>query len=108
MGDWYIRPDAGWAIAVSDMSDWRYEFLVAIHELTEMALCIDREVSQTIVDEFDKEYEVGRPDDDVSEPGDDPRAPYAAEHCAATGVERLLASMLGVSWSEYADAIEKL
>jgi hypothetical protein len=90
------------------MADWRYEFLVAVHELIEMALCADHNISPQRVDRFDMEFEANRPEGDISEPGDDTQSPYAAQHCFATGVERLLAAELGVSWKMYETKINEL
>lgn len=102
-GDWRWNGDE-LNIYVSNMGDWRYNMLVAVHELSEVMLCKHHGVSQESVDKFDIQYEKDRPDGDLSEPGDDPRAPYASEHCLATAVERLLAPSLDVKWKEYEDA----
>jgi hypothetical protein len=121
-GDWFFRkdiepsPDGKMAkvkevlhINVSQLSDWRREALIAVHELVEVLLCDSAGVTQAQVDEFDKEYEKNRPADDVeSEPGDDPKAPYCRQHCFATAVERMMAAEMGVNWNEYADEIESL
>lgn len=108
VGDWYYEPDGTLHIRVSELGDDRYNFLVALHELVEQELCKDRGITQDVVDAFDKKYEEQRVPGDDSEPGDNPVAPYAAEHCAATGVERLLASLLNVSWKTYDDKIMSL
>lgn len=102
VGDWKIEDDDCWTVTVSAMPDWRHEFLVAIHELVEMALCFNQGVSAESVDTFDTTYT------GVGEPGDDPASPYALQHCAAEGVERLLATMLDVKWSEYEATIGQL
>jgi hypothetical protein len=107
-GDWYYKPDGSWHINVSDMDNWRYEVLLAIHELCEMAQCVDKGISQVVVDKFDQEYESRRHEGDVTEPGDDINAPYAVQHCISTGIERLMAAQLGVSWSEYEKEIDAL
>jgi len=85
------------------MGNWRYELLVAVHELVEAFLCMHDGVSEESVDKFDKQF-VQRD----AEPGDSPDAPYARQHCLATGVERILAACLGVKWDWYEEAIEKL
>jgi hypothetical protein len=106
VGDWWFDDAGDLQIRVSDLHNWKYEALVAFHELAEVLLCKDRGITTEMVDEFDKDYEARRKPGDDSEPGDDPKAPYRREHCFATGVERLLAAALDVSWSEYADAVE--
>lgn len=109
VGDWFYEPDGTLKIRVSEMSDWRREMLVAVHELVEVLTCKNDGVSQEVVDQFDMDYEKNRPTDDVeSEPGDDPKAPYVDQHCLATGIERILAQQWGVKWNEYADEIESL
>lgn len=108
-------------IKVSDLGDWRKEALIAVHELIEVLICKHDGVSQEAVDKFDFEFEEKRkvglecsPDDaetarlETLEPGDDNDAPYRRQHCIATGIERLLAAELDVSWKEYEDAIYQL
>lgn len=109
IGDWYYESGGTLCIRVSQLSDWRREMLVAVHELVEVLTCKYDGVTQEQVDEFDMEYEKNRAKDDVeSEPGDDPKAPYVNQHCLATGIERILAQQWGVKWNEYADEIESM
>jgi hypothetical protein len=108
VGDWWWEPNGTWEFRISDMGNWRYEMLVAIHELVECVLCRHMGVSQSEVDDFDKAFEAQRPVDNTDEPGDDSKAPYRLQHCIATGVERIVAAMLGVSWKDYEDAINAL
>jgi hypothetical protein len=107
VGDWYQR-DGVLYIKVSKMADWRYEFLVALHELIEVMLCRHDGVTEKSVDRFDIRFEKNRKKGNEDEPGDDPRAPYVRQHCIATGVERIVAALLGVSWKKYGDAINAL
>lgn len=79
--------------------------LIAVHELVEVLLCKHDGVTQKSVDKFDMAYEKKRKPNDDSEPGDNPKAPYVKQHCIATGVERILAAGLGVSWKEYEDEL---
>jgi len=104
VGDWTWEGDT-LKIFISEMGDWRYEMLVAFHELAECLICKQRGITQGSVDTFDIAYEVKRQDGDDSEPGDDPSAPYYQEHQFATCVERLLALQLGVDWKTYDAAI---
>lgn len=112
-GDWWTDPWAPgrWQIRVSKMGNWKYEFLVALHELVEMALCKDRGISEKVVTAFDKKYEAYRTQGwptHQGEPGDAVNSPYRAEHAAAELIERLVAHELGVDWSEYEKAIDAL
>jgi hypothetical protein len=107
VGDWFYEGET-LNIRVSKMSDWRYEFLVALHELVEVFLCRYSGVGQKQVDRFDIAYEKKRKAGDESEPGDSPKAPYRTQHCIATGVERIVAAFLGVVWADYDKEIQSL
>lgn len=101
VGDWFYDPDGTLRIKVSSLSDWRYEALVAVHELVEVLLCKQDGVKTEDVDKFDKAFEASRKPGNECEPGDEPTAPYSDQHCFATGIERLLAERLGVKWKPY-------
>lgn len=107
-GDWYFDTDDNLIIKVSEMGDWRYHHLVAIHEYSEAVMCRANGVTQKQVDEFDMNYEANRKPDDESENGDHIEAPYYRQHQIATGNERILAQQMGVDWVEYEKAIGKL
>lgn len=106
IGDWQIIPtsetDRELKIKVSDLGDWRLEFLVALHEMVEVALCMVNGVTEKEVDEFDMNYTKG------GEPGDDINAPYHGEHVFAGCIERLMANEMGIDWSAYENAIAEL
>jgi hypothetical protein len=116
-------------IKVSSMLDWRMEALMAIHELVEVLKCKHDGVSQAVVDKFDFEFERLREERifeasrkhtepgitsgeealiAIEEPGDQATAPYRAQHCLATGVERIMAYALDVTWADYEVEVEKL
>ena len=101
-GDLQIRvSDAGhglWALNLG----WRYEALIAFHELAEALLCQARGITTAQVDTFDKDH----PYDD--EPGALRNCPYRKEHFFATTVERLLAAELKVDWNDYDAVISEL
>ena len=107
VGDWYFEGD-DLVIKVSKLSDWRREMLIAIHELAEVLLCKQRGISAESVDAFDKAFEASRSPDNDDEPGDEPDAPYVKEHCIATGIERIMAAELGVSWKDYEQELSAL
>ena len=110
-GDWYELKDGTWVITVSEMGDWRYELLIALHEIVEYSLCKVRKITDREVTRFDKQFErerlAGKQPAHV-EPGDDPRCPCVAEHFFATNIERLLAAELGVKWPVYEMEVELL
>lgn len=108
-GDWRIVPGLAdekiLLISVSKLSDWRFESLIAFHELAEVLMCEQAGVTQEMVDKFDKEFESHRHPDNEDEPGDDPNAPYRKQHCVASGMESILAAELGVVWKEYSTEV---
>jgi hypothetical protein len=48
------------SIAVSEMGDWRYEFLIAVHEIIEAGLCKHAGIDEPTVKRFDELYEIRR------------------------------------------------
>lgn len=109
VGDYYTDAEGNRVFAVSDMHNWKYEFLVTLHELIESSLCQDREISDESIDAFDIAFEKLRPENpDIGEPGDDINAPYFREHQFATKVERMMADELGVDWDEYSKVCAEL
>lgn len=108
VGDWFYDDDGTLRIKVSQLSDWRREMLIAVHELVEVLCCKHEGISQESVDQFDKAYEETRHPDNFDEPGDDPGAPYVKQHCIATGVERILAAELKVNWKQYEEELDEL
>jgi hypothetical protein len=104
VGDYYTDEDGNRIFAVSDMNNWKYEFLVAVHELIEAALCQDRGITDDAIDAFDLAFEEKRLlDPNIGEPGDREEAPYYKEHQFATKIEKMLAEELGVSWDTYTE-----
>lgn len=108
VGDYWLDDDGTWRFRVSAMSDWRYELLVFVHEVVEWVWCLHNGVLMADIDAFDKAYEAARQPGDVSEPGDDPRAPYRAGHQWATVIERSMALLIDVNWQRYEDAVNAL
>jgi hypothetical protein len=108
-GDYWEGDDGVLHVRVSELPDWRYVILIAVHEVIEMMLTRYRGISEAQISEFDITFEraraLGQAD---GEPGDDANAPYRREHFFATNVERLLAAELGVEWSTYAAVVDAL
>lgn len=109
-GDWqFDQITEELTIRVSRLGNWRYEMLIAVHELVEFVLCRDRGINEMDVDKFDLGFEARRSFEPLEdEPGDMVSAPYRDEHCFAMGIERLLCSALKISWKNYEDAVERL
>ena len=112
VGNWKFIPNEDdphlLHISVSTLGNTEMETCVAVHEIVEALLCLKHKIPDVTVTAFDKTFESLRPRGDTSEPGDDPMAPYHAQHVIASGVEEVVADALGVKWQEYADAIEAL
>jgi len=104
-GDWFIAPNGNIHIQYSSAEDI-YDnddnlilrpgfmddddaFLLVLHELIEMKLCMKDGVTQGAVDAFDANFK------GEGEPGDDPAAPYRVQHRKACLIEFLMASFLG-------------
>lgn len=85
-----------------------YEFLVLIHELIEWYLIKQKGVTIKQVDDFDMAFEKNRNEGDISEPGNDPHAPYFNEHQFATKIEEELAKYMGVDWLKYNEYVDEL
>lgn len=107
-GDWRAQSNGIWQITASNMGKWQYAFLVLLHELVEMGLCTQHGVKEQDVTDFDVAFEACRAEDNTDEPGDDPRAPYRAEHQFATVIERMVCNEMGIDWKEYESAVLSL
>jgi len=110
-GDWWFDPDGTLQIRVSDIGNWKYEALVAVHEMHEVLLCKSRGITVAQVDAFDIQFEKDRADGNHSpeeEPGSDPSCPCHQEHIFATALEELFAQQLGVPWKEYDKTVVSL
>jgi hypothetical protein len=98
LGDYYAKYSGGLifdVVAVSDMGNRYYEFLIALHEVVEMCLCQKRGIKEEDITAFDVAF------DKDGEPGDDPRAPYFKEHQFATTLEKMMCAELGIDWDVY-------
>jgi hypothetical protein len=100
LGD-YVGHERLRFIQVSEMGNAKYEFLIALHEMIEQSLCLERGIPEQSITDFDIAFEDKRLPDDDSEPGDDPLAPYYAEHQFATKIEKMMCEELGLDWNAY-------
>ena len=89
-------------IKVSDLGDYKYNLLVAIHELVEAILCHRDGISQELVDEWDKQHP------SMEEPGDHPSAPYHKQHNKAMAIERMACELLDLDWQAYEARLEEM
>jgi hypothetical protein len=92
-------------VRVSDLGDWRYNFLLARHEMDEAILCKANGITtkQVIERDASPEAEKDDPDSFSGYPG----APYQAQHNDALASEWQMARLLGVDWDEYGKAFSK-
>jgi hypothetical protein len=102
VGNWMLGSEGSFGILVSATGDWKYDALIAVHELVEAILCRARGIYGEQLDEFDMAWTGD------GEPGDAPDAIYQNEHNFATAVERMLCAALGIKWADYGAAIEKV
>lgn len=101
VGDWFwdtTEPET-LHVKVSRMSNWKNEAAVALHEMFEALWCKAASVDEEDVMAFDKYYEDNRSDNDDSEPGDAPTAPYREGHQIATKLEKQ--AFAAWAWAEY-------
>lgn len=108
VGNWKLDKRLNLKVEVSKMNNWRYETLVAIHEIVEAALCRDRGILEMDITNFDINFEQKRKEDNTDEPGDDPKSPYFNEHQFATWLERSVADQLKINWEEYNTIVNNL
>jgi hypothetical protein len=136
VGDWETKPvlahdgsPVDLVVTVSDTGNWRFNALVAVHELVEALLCASAGIPQEDLDAFDIAFEAAREThepirqncetrelftfrgavvDADAEPGDHPDAPYQRQHNFATAVERMMCAAMGIRWADYENAIDAL
>ena len=108
LGDWFFE-GFDLTIRMVDLGDWRYNLLYARHEMDEAFLCRYNEIPTELVDEWcnkpEGSLECGEDNpDSLSGYGE---APYQAQHNDALVAEWTMSRLLGVSWKEYGDAVQK-
>jgi len=62
----------------------------------------------SLITEFDIEFEKNRKDGNENEPGDDANAPYKNEHFFATTLERLRVAEHKIDWEIYNKTVGEL
>ena len=98
----YGEGKLGWWMSISRTGNWKYDFLVALHELLEMGFTKSNGVDWAEIDKFD----ISHPE--LDDPGWCPKAPYHKEHVAAEALERQAAILMGVNWLEYQETLDKI
>lgn len=102
VGDYWTEGDKE-VFRITDCGNRKYEWMIAIHELIEKALCEDKGITNEQIDEFDL-----KTDTLEEEPGDMKDSPYRDQHCFATAAERMLCAAMGLSWKEYEEFLENI
>lgn len=105
MGDWFFKPNGDLVVRVSDLGDWRYNFLALRHEMDEAMLCKHNEITTEMVDEDQKNADSS---DDPDSFSGYPGARLQNQHNDALAAEWVMARLLDVRWTEYGEAAEKV
>lgn len=85
---------------ISRMGNPAFEQAVLLHEMVEFFKCERDGVTIEQIDAWD----MGE-GETLDEPGNDPRAPYHAQHVFATSIERQFIEAMGFTWEEYDAAV---
>ncbi len=105
-GSYFWNEKGQLVIKVSEMNNWKYSYLVAIHEIVESQLCIEHGIPLTAIDSFDRQWHY-IPGSSIEEPGADPRAPYHKEHMKSLEIEENMCKALGEQWIPYNKKMEE-
>lgn len=100
--DYTEQPDGSVLFTIADTGSLRSNLLVLVHALVEYALVEKAKIPLSLVDAWD----MTRPDDDDTEPGDDPQSPYHKQHMLASAFERIVSDGLREDWFEHEARID--
>lgn len=107
--DWWWDEAGDLQVRVAaELTDWRERAALMIHEAAEALMCKHLGVTVAQVDDYDAKFEREHPGDGTTNVGDIHDCPYRVPHNAATAMERVLTTVLDVSWQEYDDRLSKL
>lgn len=107
--DYWVDEKGVQQVRISELNDWRYEVLIAVHEIVELSLGRHRGIDENEITKFDINFEEAKARGECfGEPGDHVHAQYRKEHFFATNIERLFAAELGVNWFEYEKFVDEL
>ena len=105
-GNWGVGEDGSILVTLTETSDWRYQAIVLMHEMTEIFWCKNNAVTGEACDAFDAIWEkelnsgIHRPEEEA---GFDKRCPYRGGHVWGARIEHLFCWILGVKWRVYCD-----
>lgn len=109
VGDYFQNGDGSWTILATLMANPRHSDLILAHEFIEVLLIRAAGIPEPVINAFDAYFEEQRrvgivPED--AEPGDDPTAPYHAQHILATRIEKMLCEEgFRLDWDAYCQAV---
>jgi len=93
-GDYYYGKEK-LNIRISKFSNWKYQWLVLLHEMVEFLLIMDRGITIEEIERFDLANLR------LEDPGLSKEAPYHKEHMTAIKIEKILCKELGLKWGRY-------
>jgi hypothetical protein len=106
-GDWFFVTDPETneeilEVRVSNIGDWRMEFLFARHEMDEALICKNQGISTKMVDADEKK---ASPKDDADSFSgyDEGRAWVQFAHNCALAAEWVMSGILGINWRIYGE-----
>jgi hypothetical protein len=100
-GDWWFEANGDLQVRVSDVGDWRMEFLYARHEMDEAMLCKHAGITTEMVDEGDAELDRKGATNDPESFSGYPGSVYQNQHNDALASEWQMSRLLGVDWDDY-------
>jgi hypothetical protein len=105
LGDWFFTQEGNLTVRVSDLGDWRYNFLVLRHEMDEAILCMHNGITTEMVDEDQAKL---LPTDDPDSYSGFPGARLQNQHNDALAAEWQMSRLLSVNWESYGKASDKV
>lgn len=103
IGDWFFDAAGNLTVRVTDLGDWRYNFLFARHEMDEAMLCMSHGITTEMVDDDDDNKS---PEDNADSFSGYPNCCYQAQHNDALAAEWVMSRLLDVDWKAYAAAVK--
>lgn len=104
--DWWFDENGDFQIRVTDMGDWRYNYLCARHEMDEIAGCKHAGITTQQVDDYCAIPESELPSEPDSFSGY-PKSPHQKQHNDALAAEWQFSRVLDVDWVEYGKSFER-
>jgi hypothetical protein len=105
IGDWFFEHNGDLVVRVSDLGDWRYNFLVGRHEMDEALLCMHHGITTEMVD---KDQINAADTDDPDSFSGYPGSCLQNQHNDSLAAEWVMSRLLGVNWKSYGEAAEKV